>query len=145
MVKLLFAPIWFYLPLFGYKIPFMSIFIPTYLHLPLFTYIWPNVALITLIWSYFFLKCTDVTICAIFTLYRYSSMETAPMYNYSWRYCISKNLGIQKVWLRLQFGCLCSQWQLIVCKAIEQFHMEILNLKDLGHTESVVTNAVVLF
>ena len=45
---LLFGPIWFYLPLFGPKIPFF-IFSLTYLYLPLFTYIWLYLGLITLI------------------------------------------------------------------------------------------------
>ena len=58
--SLLFAPIWFYLPLFGPKMPCLSIFGITYLHLPLFTYIWPNVALITLIWLCCYWDCTFV-------------------------------------------------------------------------------------
>ena len=52
-MKLLLAPIWFYLPLFDPKIKLLSIFSLTYLHLPLFTYIWPLfITIITLIWSY---------------------------------------------------------------------------------------------
>ena len=51
-VKLLFAPIWFHLPLFDPKIQFLSIFRIAYLHLPLFTYIWPYIDVITPIWSY---------------------------------------------------------------------------------------------
>ena len=51
-VKLLFAPIWFYLPLFGPKIQFLSIFSLTYLYLPLFYNIWLYFGLITLIWAY---------------------------------------------------------------------------------------------
>ena len=39
--SLLFSEIWFYLPLFGPKLPCLSIFSLTYLHLPLFNYIWP--------------------------------------------------------------------------------------------------------
>ena len=51
--SLLFALIWFYLPLFvPQKNKFVSIFSLTYIHLPLFTYIWPNIALITFILSY---------------------------------------------------------------------------------------------
>ena len=57
----------------------------------------------------------------------------------------------------MQFGWLSSHWQLHVCvytfwcfttvsnfKAIGQLVMEILHLKYLGDTESVVTNAVAL-
>ena len=47
MVKLLLAPIWFHLPLFDPKIPFLSKFRISYLHLPLFTYIWPYLDFIT--------------------------------------------------------------------------------------------------
>ena len=50
--KLTKIEIWFYLPLFGYKIPVLSIFSLTYLYLPLFTYIWLYLGLITLIWTY---------------------------------------------------------------------------------------------
>ena len=35
--------------------------------------------------------------------------------SYSWRYCISKNWGIQKVLSRMQLMCLSSHWQFIVC------------------------------
>ena len=41
-----------YLPLFGPKIQFLSIFSLIYLYLPLFTYIWLYLGLITLIWAY---------------------------------------------------------------------------------------------
>ena len=51
----------------------------------------------------FSLNCPDVTICAIFTLYIYSAIATAPLCtileqsdHYSWIYCMSKNWGIQK-------------------------------------------------
>ena len=67
----------------------------------------------------FSLNCPDFTMCIIFTLYTYSSIETAPLCkileqsdHYSWRYCISKIWGI-----RVSFGCerSCSsikfQWQ----------------------------------
>ena len=50
--SLLFAPIWFYLPLFGPKIPYMSIFSLIYQHSLLFTNIWSYVALINLNLSY---------------------------------------------------------------------------------------------
>ena len=53
------------LPLFGPKIPFLSIFILTYLYLPLFTYIWLNYPYLGI----FAPNCPDFTICAIFTLY----------------------------------------------------------------------------
>ena len=92
-VKLLFAPIWFYLPLFAPKIPFVSMFSLTYLHLPLFTYIWPNVAFITLILSYL------PEIALLFTIDRYSSIDTAPLCtifeqsnNYSWEILYLKEL-----------------------------------------------------
>ena len=58
------------------------------------------------------LNCHALTICAIFTLHRYSAIETAPLCemleqsdNYSWRYYISKNWEIQKVLSRMQFWC----------------------------------------
>ena len=81
-VKLLFAPIWFYLPLFGPKIPFLSILSLTYLHLPLCICVCHNVALITLIWSYLplialiYLPCVPHSpgICVV------SSIETAPVW-----------------------------------------------------------------
>ena len=70
----------------------------------------------------FALNCPDLTKCAIFTLDRYSSIETAHLCkiveqsdNYSWRYCVSKNWGIHKVLSRMQFGCLSSHWQFLVC------------------------------
>ena len=53
----------------------------------------------------------------------------------------------------MQFGCLSSHWKLFVCtvftpvynfKAIGQLVMEILHFEDLGDTENVVTNTVVL-
>ena len=50
----------------------------------------------------FALNSPDFTICAIFTLYMHSSIETAPPCkileqsdHYSWRYCISKIWGVQ--------------------------------------------------
>ena len=61
--KFIIALIWYYLSLFGYKISFLSIFSFIYLHLPLFTYI--------------FHICPDLSKYAIFTLDRYSSIETA--------------------------------------------------------------------
>ena len=101
-------------------------------------------------------------ICAIFSVDRYSSIETAPMCkileqsdNYSGRYFISKNWGIHKVSSWMQFGCLSSHWPLFACtfwcftpvsnfKAIGQLVMEILHFKDLGDTAIVITNAIVL-
>ena len=95
----------------------------------------------------------------------YSSMVTAPLCkiweqsnNFSWRYCISKHWGIQKVLSRMQLMWLSSHCQFVLCifwcftlvsnfKAIGQWVMEILhieNFKDLGDTASVVTNAVIL-
>ena len=49
-------------------------------------------------------NCPDLTICDIFILQRYSSIETEPLCkileqsdnNYSWRYCISKNWEYRK-------------------------------------------------
>ena len=95
LVKLLFAPIRFYLPLFGPKIPVLSIFSLTYLYLAVFRLNYPYLGI-------FALNCPDFTICALFTLYMYSSIETAPLCkiveqsdHYSWRYLHSKDLGIQ--------------------------------------------------
>ena len=76
---LLFAPIWFYLHLFGTIIPFLSIFSLSYLYLPLFTYIWLYLGFITLILGIFALNCPDFTKYAIFTLYMHYSIETAPL------------------------------------------------------------------
>ena len=109
------------------------------------------------------LNCPDLTICPIFTTPdRYFSVETAPLCkmleqldNYSWRYCISKNRGIQKMLWWMHFGWLSSHWKCCVCtfwyltpvsnfKAIRQLVTEILHLTDLGYTESVIMNAVVL-
>ena len=108
----------------------------------------------------------DLTKCALFTPYRSSSIETAHLCqileqsdNYSWRYCISKNWGIQKVLSRMQCGCLSSHWQFVACtfriwcfipvmvsnlKEIGQLFMKILHFEDLADTESVVTNSGVL-
>ena len=78
--------------------PQNTIFVLTYiyLYLAVFRHNYPYL-------SIFALNCPDFTICAIFTLYMYSSIETAPLCNileqsdhYSCRYCISKTLGIQK-------------------------------------------------
>ena len=98
--------IWYnlvYLPLFEPNIPVLSIFILTYLYLPLVTYIWLYLGLIYPYLGIFALNCPDFTICAIFTLYMYYSIATAPMCkmlkeldHYAWIYCISKNWGIQK-------------------------------------------------
>ena len=108
----------YYLLQFGFiypylypKIPFLCIFNLTYLHLPLFTYIRPNIYDPYLV--IFALSCPDLTICAIFTLYMYSSIETAPL-----------------------------------CQILEQsgqLFMAILHVKELGDTESVVTNAFYVF
>ena len=143
-----------YLPLFGPKIPCLSIFSITYLHLTLFIYIWPNIAFITLIWSYLPLIVLIGQHVPYSPPDRHSSIETAPLCtmleqsdNYSWRYCISKNWGIKKVLPWMQFICLSSQWQLFVytfwCythvanfKAIGQLAMEMLHLKDLRDTAS---------
>ena len=65
--------------------------------------------LITPIWSYLLL------IALILQYVPYS--PNIPWYvffyweNYSWRYCTSKNLGMQKVLTRMQFVCLFSHWQ----------------------------------
>ena len=151
--SLLFAPICFYLPLFGPKIPILSIFTLTCLYLPLFTYIWPNLALITLNWSY--LPIISL-ICAILTLDRYSSIETAPMCKIlsnrtiTHGYIAFQRIGGSIITKSMEFGCLSSHWQFFCMyllmlypisnvKAIGQLVME-----DLGETESVVTNAVVL-
>ena len=66
-------------------------------YLALFTYIYLYVAVFRLNYPYlviFALSCTDITICAIFTLYMHSSIETALLCtileqsdHYSWRYC----------------------------------------------------------
>ena len=136
---------------------FVFIFSLTFLHLPLLTYIWPYLSLVTLMWS-----CLSL-IALIWPyvpnlpyIYSYYSNETAPLCNileqsnnYSWIYCISRNW----VTSRMQFGCLSSHWQFVVCtfwyfthisnfKAIGHLVMGILHLNDLGDTESVVTNAV---
>ena len=82
--------------------------------LPIFTTIYLCLAVFRLNYPYlgvFALNCPDFTICAIFTLYMHSSIETAPLCktleqldHYSWRYCISKIWGIQdssplyKIW-----------------------------------------------
>ena len=61
----------------------------------------------------FALNCPDFTKCALFTIDRYFSIETAPL-----------------------------------CKIIKQsdkYFREILRFKELGDTESVVTNAVYVF
>ena len=67
------------------------------------TIFWRYLGLISLIWAYLPFNCPDFTICAICTLYIYSSIEIAPLCkileqsdHYSWRYCISKNWGLQK-------------------------------------------------
>ena len=75
-------------------------------YLALLTYIYLYLAVFRLNYPYFgisALNCPDFTICAIFTLYMYSSIQTASLCkileqsnHYSWRYCISKNWGIQK-------------------------------------------------
>ena len=92
-------------------------------NLVLFNLIWPHfcpyLALPTYIYHYlpifglfrlncpylgiFAINCPDFTMCAIFTLYVYSTIEIAPLCNileqldhYSWRYCISNNWGIQR-------------------------------------------------
>ena len=117
--SLLLAPIWFYLPLLGPQIPCLPIFSICCLHLPLFTYIWTKVALITVICSYLHLIAWFDYACQISipTPDIYSSIVTAPMGNileqsdnYSWRYWISKNWGIQKVLSPIQFMCLSSHW-----------------------------------
>ena len=73
----------------------MPIFTTIYLYLAVFRLNYPSLGI-------FALNCPDVTICAIFTLYIHSSIETAPLCkileqsdHYSWRYCISKIWGIQ--------------------------------------------------
>ena len=72
----MFAPIWFHLPLFDPKIPFVSIFRIAYLHLPLFTYIWPSIDVITPIWSYLPL----IALILPYVPYSmYSSIETLSM------------------------------------------------------------------
>ena len=94
-IRLLFAPILFYLPLLGPKIPCLSIFNPTYLYLPLFTYIWPNVTLITLICSYLPLivlispyvpYSPRIDNYSIATAYLCQILEQSDYY--SWIYCI---------------------------------------------------------
>ena len=69
--------------------------------------------LITLIWAYLPLIAPDFTICAIFTLYMHSSIETAPLCkileqsdHYSWRYCILK------IW-RIQVSSANADWVII--------------------------------
>ena len=118
--KLLFAAIWFYLPLLGPKIPCLSIFSIT------FTTIWPNVALITIIWSYLqlfmeilhFKELGDTECCHECSLCVYLVID-----NFIW----------------CTFWCFTPVSNL---KAIGQLVMEILHLKDLGNTASVITNAV---
>ena len=121
-------------------------------YLPLFTTIYLYLALLPL---YGHINYPNLTICAIFTLHLYSSIETAPLCkmleqsdNYSWRYCISKTWGLQNVSSRMLFGCLSSLilTTFVICsfryftslsnfKAIRQLLMEILHIKDLGDTE----------
>ena len=120
-VKLLFAPIWFHLPLFDPKIQFVSIFRVAYLHLSLFTYIWPYLDLITPIWSYLpLIALIAPSLCAIFIKHMYSSIEKiihrdiALQRIYGCRKCwhecslcvylvIDNFWGIQSVvWLRIQ-------------------------------------------
>ena len=38
--------------------------------------------------------------------------------NYVWRYCTSKNLMMQKVLTRMQFGCLSSHWQFLGIQSV---------------------------
>ena len=81
-----------------------------YLALPIFTTIYLYLAVFLLNYLYlgiFALNCPDFTICAIFTLFMYPSIETAPLCkileqsdHYLWRYCILKIWGI-----RVSFGC----------------------------------------
>ena len=54
-----------------------------------------------LVWVMFSLDCSDLIICAIFTIHWYSSIETTSLckileqsVNYSWIYCILINWGI---------------------------------------------------
>ena len=78
----LFAPIHMKsLPLFGPKIPFLSIFSLTYLYLPLFTYIWLYLGLITLIWAY--LPTGARHLMAVYMYQIYDSLLT---HAFLWRY-----------------------------------------------------------
>ena len=107
----LFAPIHmksckrYYLVQFGFIYPYLA---PKYTFCPylaLLTYIYLYVAVFGLNYPYlgiFALNCPDFTICAIFTLYIHSSIETAHLCKileqsdyYSPIYCISKIWGIQ--------------------------------------------------
>ena len=61
----------------------------------------------------------DLTICALFTLYMYSSIETAPLCkilaqsdHYSFRYCISKN--ITYIWPYLALVTLILEYLLLI-------------------------------
>ena len=146
--SLLFALIWWYVPLLPLNKPYLPIF-------PLFTYIWHHVALLTLLWS----CLPDLTKCVLLTAAKYYSIDTALLCtiweqsdNYSWlRFNV---LVIHKVLSRMQSGCLSSHWEFVVCtfwcfthvsnfKEVGQLVMEILHFEDLGNTESAVTNAVV--
>ena len=83
---------------------------------------------------------TDFTICAIFTLYMHSSIETTPPCkmleqsdHYSWRYCecsLCVNLVIDN-FLVCSFRYFTSVYNL---KAMGLLVMEILHFEDLGDT-----------
>ena len=94
--SLLFSPIWLY-----QRLPFLSIFTYIYLNLAVFRLNCPYLGI-------FALNCADFTICAIFTPYMYSSIETAPLCN--------------KILEILHIG---------------QLFMEILHFKDLGDTSVI--------
>ena len=76
--------------------------------------------------------------------------------NYSWRYYISKNWGYRKYCNECSLGgyLVIDNYVYVPSDALPLYHilkqmlkqlaMEILHLKDMGDTESVVTNAVVL-
>ena len=73
----------------------LRIFTTIYLYLTIFRLNYPDLGI-------FALNCPDFTICAIFTLYMHSSIETALLCkileqsdHYSWKYSISKIWGIQ--------------------------------------------------
>ena len=75
--------IWVYLLLFCANIPFWSIFSLVYLYFPMFIFISLYLPSFSLIYPYlviFTLNCHNLTIYAIFTIHRYSSSATAPLY-----------------------------------------------------------------
>ena len=118
----------------------LSIFTLTFLYLPLFTYIWPNLALITLKWSYLPINFRAIGQLVMDILHFKELGGGGGV--------LSRNQCSLAVYF--QFGSLAVIDIFFVCtfwcftpvsnfKAIGQLVME-----DLGETESVVTNAVVL-